>query len=250
MCSIFKMVVYNGEENIVAVDKSSFAVYNPDDSDDFYDPSNPTDEDGPVPVNQRRVGYTLVNNIDDDFGVYSNNPFGNGTYDTMVDGGEEVAISSFGLKIYKYNEDKEPLSGAKFEIYSDKELTNLIGTVVTDDKGIGEFKGIGGDVYLKEVKAPTGYRLLKDIIYASGVGARQILTIESSNSIDDNILEVDVADSYDNGWYPIEIINQEAGLLPITGGIGIVIFSVLGLVIISFSTYLFIQYRKNRVVIN
>ena len=57
------------------------------------------------------------------------------------------------------------LDGAVFEIYSDKDLTALEGTMTTENGGIGESEMLPlGTYYVKEQKAPAGYEL-SDRVY-------------------------------------------------------------------------------------
>ena len=162
---------------------------------------------------------------------YSNDPYGDGVTSTEA----WFGMGTYGLQIYKYDlEDNSPLSGVVFEIYTDKELTDLIGTITTDENGIGKFKGITMDtLYLKEVKAPTGYKLLRDYITLSSL---------VPGSIEDEI-SIEVPEGYRMEY----IANEKMGLLPVTGGIGTVIFTLICLAIIvcSISFITIYKARKN-----
>ena len=64
----------------------------------------------------------------------------------------------FTLRIKKENEDRQPLSGAKFTIENTR--TKIKKEVTTDVNGIAELKNVVREEYvIKEVKAPDGYVL-------------------------------------------------------------------------------------------
>ena len=72
------------------------------------------------------------------------------------------------LRITKKNDNSKVLENAEFSLYSDKECTKEIEKGKTDKNGQLNFDRISvGDFYLKETKAPAGYRLLEDPIKIS-----------------------------------------------------------------------------------
>lgn len=87
--------------------------------------------------------------------------------DEKGDGNLEVYNSTapFGIKANKSNNKGTPLSGAEFTLYSDMNCTNVIQKVHTGDNGIAEFDGLDVNTtyYLRETKAPDGYRLPVDV---------------------------------------------------------------------------------------
>lgn len=68
-------------------------------------------------------------------------------------------------KVDKGNVNKT-LSGATFTMYEDEACTKKIEDVTTDESGIAHFDDIqfGKTVYIKETKAPTGYKLSNKVV--------------------------------------------------------------------------------------
>ena len=136
----------------------------------------------------------------------------------------------YGLEIYKYEDgnNSTPLQGAEFAIYKDSGLENIVTTVTTNGEGIATYAGLAeGTYYVQETKAPTGYRLDNTI--------REIKVGPVEGSLD----EADTP-----GYYRLEVANTELGLLPVTGGIGTVAITLVGLVIVGGAIYFFFVYRK------
>lgn len=77
----------------------------------------------------------------------------------------EDKLTPFVLQLHKKNEKEKKLADAEFTLYEDKECKKTIMTAVTDTKGMLLMEGleVGKKYYLKETKAPKGYRLPTDI---------------------------------------------------------------------------------------
>ncbi len=164
--------------------------------------------------------------------TYSNDPYGTGSSTTVPEEGDgQVTVLLYGLEIYKYAADgNAALEGAEFTIYKDAELQQAIGVVSTNASGIAQYKGLAaGTYYVKETKAPTGYRLDGSIISAKiGPGEGSLENADTE------------------GYYRLEVSNEKVGLLPVTGGIGTVIITLIGLVIVASAVYFFFIYRKKK----
>lgn len=123
------------------------------------------------------------------------------------------------LKIVKQDgQTSSTLAGAVFE------LRDLDGTVIesgtTDSNGELAWAGLDyGQYQLVEIKAPDGYRILKNPI-----------DIAINKETSDITLTVD---NFQNGWE-----------LPVTGGIGTTLFTLIGLLIMGLAVFLYIRRKK------
>lgn len=112
-------------------------------------------------------------------------------------------------------------------------LANTNISILTSDAE-GLFKVIGldaGTYYLREVKAPDGYNLLKkpqEIVISSTMKDRQSWTEEKPDNIltalNVNVGQADVK----NGICSLTIVNKSGTTLPSTGGMGTTIFYLVG----------------------
>lgn len=142
---------------------------------------------------------------------------GNNNLDTTRDyeATAKFTVSNVKLVVNKLDEKQRPLDGAEFTLYSDMSLTSEL------DKGL-EFEGLFPETtyYLKETKAPTGYQLLNTPLKVSinSTGEVEIENYEVTNS---------------NGVATVNVVDQKLDVLPNTGGLGNVIYILLGIVIIG-----------------
>ena len=158
--------------------------------------------------------------------TYSNDPYGTGTKNASI----TAILYTFGLEIFVYDSsDKtKTLNNATFDIYTTWWPFNKIGTITTDKNGKAYFKGLMQGTYnLKQTKAANGYILMNDTIQA-------IVTPHNNNKVEGTI----------EGYYLTEIAIDKIGLLPITGGSGIIIFVVFGVLFTLVGIIGFIIYRK------
>ncbi len=160
-----------------------------------------------------------------------------------------VDVTTFAIKIDKYDnaDESTKLSGAKFDLYrtatqADVDAgittvkiphTEIQGILLESDKttntnGVATFEkyeanGNKYDYYLVETKAPSGYNIL-------------------DNAVKVNFTDANVSTTA--GVYTVEVPNSSGITLPITGGEGIVLFSVIGIVFMGGAVFLFIMTRK------
>lgn len=76
----------------------------------------------------------------------------------------EDIVSPYSLQVIKINEENTRLQGAEFVIYEDEGCTQEKARSVTNENGACDFQSleIGKIYYLKEVKAPQGYRISEE----------------------------------------------------------------------------------------
>ena len=76
----------------------------------------------------------------------------------------EDTLAPYTLKVTKVNEKGKTLEGAEFTIYTDKDCRTELAKIVTDSNGVATTEPLTVEkkYYLKETKAPQGYRIQKD----------------------------------------------------------------------------------------
>lgn len=87
------------------------------------------------------------------------------TEDGQIQVEVENRMAPFAIKIHKKNEKGKKLSGAEFTLYREKTCENVVKKAVTDDNGMLWMENllVGETYYLRETKAPRGYRLPTDL---------------------------------------------------------------------------------------
>lgn len=182
------------------------------------------------------VSYSAVVNENAEIGEKGNLNTSKLTYtDTNGNSGEttpsETKTYTWQFDLLKQNSKEEPLAGAQFTLYRDSKCTDAISLVEIDNETYrvaktGEtgvtvittpesgkliIQGLDSDTYyLKEIKAPDGYNLLKD----------PIKVVISDTGV------VSYNDGEDTGT--VTVVNLTGSELPSTGGIGTTIFYVVG----------------------
>ncbi len=195
---------------------------------------------------------------------FSNDPTNNTTSKSEPD---IVDVHTFDFSIHKFYKsqgENKNLAGAEFALYSDqtcitkinlKKLSNLVNTwvpsndtldekIVTPSDGKVTVQGLkAGTYYLKETKAPEGYHLLKQPIkvvitptYTGETGKLEKYTITYTYEGQETLVE--------NNSNPLEVENKNGTILPNTGGMGTVVFTVVSVVLILGVAVSFIISRR------
>ena len=176
---------------------------------------------------------------------YSNYPYVENSHKQKT---ATVDVTTFAIKIDKFVKDQEAtkLAGAKFDLYRtatqaeidagtsvEIPLTSiqgikLEGDQVTDANGTATFakyeaNGTNYDYYLVETQAPSGYNIL-------------------DNAVKVNFTDAEVEATA--GVYTVKVPNSSGIQLPITGGTGTVIFTIIGIALMVGAVVLFVVSRK------
>ena len=161
--------------------------------------------------------------------TYSNEPYAISDIKKSLEVKRDVYTYGIMLHIIGCDDSGGPIAiaialpGMVFDVYSDFSLTTKVGTITIGTDGNGILRGIAaGTYYLKNVKTAPGYKL------ADTVG-----------------VEVGKTDSTD-GYYSVTAAVILASTLPFTGGIGTIIYTVIGLSIIIASVVVLNVYRKRK----
>lgn len=127
-------------------------------------------------------------------------------------------INLWNLRLTKKNDDNKLLADAQFALYRDEQCSHEVSRGISDSDGKLNFDNIViGDYYLKEIKAPDGYRLLKEVIKVSlkNIDGNYTFYIndQAVSGDQDNTLTIE-NDLYTGN---LTIVNQRGSLLPATG---------------------------------
>ena len=161
---------------------------------------------------------------------------------------DTVDVTTFAIKIDKFvkNQEANKLANAKFDLYrtatqaeidagTSVEIPHtsiqgikLEGDKVTNDNGAATFEkyeanGTNYDYYLVETQAPSGYNIL-------------------DNAVKVNFTDAEVEATA--GVYTVKVPNSSGIQLPITGGTGTVIFTIIGIALMVGAVVLFVVSRK------
>lgn len=190
------------------------------------------------------VGQAIPNKATVD---YSTNPDGSGNGTSVPSVTNQY---DFGFKMKK-TDGANPLAGAQFELRHEAagaaiELVQVqdgvyrlaladdktkVTTVTTGETGIIEFRGLAaGDYYLVETQAPGGFNKLDKpvkitITDTTTNGATPSWTVKANDAVD--------AIAGGAGNIPeITVVNNKGALLPETGGMGTIAFTVVGAAVV------------------
>ena len=192
-------------------------------------------------------------NPNDAYLDYSNNPYDDGSYQTLED---KVIVYTYGIKVLKTDKSTgEALTGAKFSlsdgtddlyfvktadgVYYQAKSTDEGATQTlevgsqTDNKGVLYLYGLDeGSYILTETEAPDGY-----------TKSNKTHTITLTDEEPDGILD-DANEGDASGIYSLTFTNSSEFQLPITGGLGTVIFATCGILFVGLGIIILVIVAK------
>lgn len=143
----------------------------------------------------------------------------------------EDKANIYGITVDKVNLKGEKLSGAKFDLYygetepNTESDTPVYQDYTTNNNGALTFQGLNpGTYWLVETEAPTGYKVMSKALK---------IVIEER--------EPDAEPGYAE---EVTILNTANVSLPITGGMGTLIFTISGIALMGAAALLYIRSRK------
>lgn len=205
----------------------------------------------------------IIPNTDDD----NPNEGGTPSNNTITD---ETVVYTFELKVDKDDENGAPLANVEFDVYAyngtattvtEAELKangTKVASIKTDAQGLASVPGLeNGKYYLVETKTVAGYNLLQAPVEVE-LNISYKTTWTESNTYDNNgnliKHDVDVKNETFNGkavegkgFVTKTIVNRKGFLLPQTGGIGTLMFVIIGGVLMAGGICLIVPNKKRAI---
>lgn len=168
---------------------------------------------------------------------------------------EKPEVHTGGTRLIKVDatDKTKTLKGAEFKIFANEEDAKaalhttknekVLATVVTDDNGIAEFTGLkygkkGDDnnkasttYYVVETKAPDGYNLYGQVI--------PVTINKTSYYADPTAVTLEKTKA-------TQVTDMPKTILPLTGGMGTIIFTAAGIVLITAAAALYVKSNKKQ----
>lgn len=161
-------------------------------------------------------------------------------------------VKPFSIRLTKVNDKGAVLEGAEFTLYSDSACNNAIETQVSDRNGNLKFKNLrpGTKYYMKETKAPEGYRIPVDIfgrvhvyeIYAESTPVNNVFNyyidgVKYTSNDTDSSKDVYLAGTKADREVNIKVVNIIGMKLPKTGSWLMIPILLVGVGLMSYSVF-------------
>lgn len=161
-------------------------------------------------------------------------------------------VKPFSIRLTKVNDKGAILEGAEFTLYSDSACNNAIETQVSDGNGNLKFKNLrpGTRYYMKETKAPEGYRIPVDIfrrvhvyeIYAQSTPVNNVFNyyidgVKYTSNDTDSSKDVYLDGTKDDREVNMKVVNIIGMKLPKTGSWLMIPILSVGVGLMSYSVF-------------
>lgn len=211
--------------------------------------------------------------------IYGTDPYTDSDEEIPGDGKQKVY--TYGLNLTKKNSDNDVLSNAVFSVKSgttklkfiedatakgtytlakDQRAAGATDQLTTNDQGTFNIKGLDANVEyaLEETKAPSGYfrnhgSVTFKITPETNAEGKLTGTIQSVTAKDEKGTALDNAGAWTCGidqtktaYVAVTLKDTKIPFLPATGGMGTVIFTIVGDALMILAIVLFIRSRKGR----
>lgn len=212
--------------------------------------------------------------------IYGTNPYTNSDAgDKEIPGGGTPKVYTYGLNLTKKNSDNDVLPNAVFSVKrgtaklkfiedakgtytlaKDQNTEGATDQLTTNDQGTFNIKGLDANVeyVLEETKAPSGYfrnheSVAFTITPAEDTEGKLTGAIQSVTAKDEKDAALDNEGAWTCGidqnktaYVAVTLKDTKIPFLPATGGMGTVIFAIVGDALMILAIVLFIRSRKGR----
>lgn len=215
--------------------------------------------------------------------IYGTDPYTESDKEIEIPGGGTPKVYTYGLNLTKKNSDNRVLSNAVFSVKckdngtklkfiadtaakgtytlaKDQNAAEATDQLTTNDQGTFNIKGLDANVeyVLEETKAPSGYfrnhgSVAFTITPAEDTEGKLTGAIQSVTAKDEKGTALDNAGAWTCGidqtktaYVTVTLKDTKIPFLPATGGMGTVIFTIVGDALMILAIVLFIRSRKGR----
>lgn len=163
--------------------------------------------------------------------------------DTNNEACVDVTVLDVLLKLLKvdYNNVAQALAGAEFALYAAED--GQLGAKVTDftidgNDGSHETRiSVGGEYFIVETKAPESYSLLPAPVHirvdTAADGSLDLVVLNPNEAF-----SAEPKESDDSKYVILQVADLQSGALPKSGGMGVVPFAVVALLILGLGAYM------------